>query len=101
MSVQIRPSPLLEEQVRLAEETVLKTVGVNSPRRFDSCLFCLSGEFMGPKQLKGKRSKHIYWEYDGDGRFNGERWDKKDKRRWKRWLRHQEKFDLNQRIDEL
>ena len=37
-------SPLADitEKVRLVEDTVLKTAGVDSPRRFDSCLFRLA-----------------------------------------------------------
>ncbi len=37
-------NPLMDiaEKVRLVEDTVLKTAGVSSPRRFDSCLFRLA-----------------------------------------------------------
>ena len=49
----------------------------------------------------GKRRYGIVWEYDGDGRFPQERWNKSDKRYWKRWLRRVGKEELKDAIQEV
>jgi hypothetical protein len=49
----------------------------------------------------GKRRYGIVWEYDGDGRFPQERWNKSDKRYWKRWLRRVGKEELRTEVDWL
>ena len=49
----------------------------------------------------GKRRYGVRWEYDGDGRFSRERWSKKDKRYWKRWLRRVGKEELRMEVVRL
>lgn len=48
----------------------------------------------------GARRAGIYYEYDGDGRFDQEQWNKSDKRYWTRWLRRVEKEELKDRIED-
>ena len=52
------------------------------------------------KYRRGKRKTGILWEYNWDGQFAHEHWDKKDQKYWKRWLRHEGKADLKDRIDD-
>jgi len=46
----------------------------------------------------GRRRTHVRYEYDGDGRFDQERWNSDDKRYWTRWLRREWKEELQERI---
>jgi hypothetical protein len=48
----------------------------------------------------GKRRTGIHYEYDGDGRFDQERWDESDKRYWKRWLRRVGKEELEEAVND-
>lgn len=54
----------------------------------------------GPKVRIGTRPKGIRWEYNWDGAYAHERWNKGEKRHWKRWRRRQLKVDLMERIDD-
>jgi len=54
----------------------------------------------GPKVRIGKRKTGIHYEYNWDGAYAHERWNRKDKRQWQRWRRRQLKVDLRERIDD-
>lgn len=49
----------------------------------------------------GRRRAGVKYEYDGDGRFDQERWSSEDKRYWTRWLRRERKEELKERIDDV
>lgn len=48
----------------------------------------------------GHRRKGIHWDYDFDGLHLNERWDKKDKKYWGRWLKRQAKQDTKERVED-